>query len=71
MKSYEDTKDANERAPSPELSPEYPEEVGFGPKLKFYLCLSKLFVYLILLPIVGLYSKTSLKLPLKDIRKGC
>ena len=29
MKSYEDTKDANERAPSPELSPEYPEEVGF------------------------------------------
>ena len=38
MKSYEDTKDANERAPSPELSPEYPEEVSFGPKLKFYLC---------------------------------
>ena len=29
--------------------------------------LSKLFVYLILLPIVGLYSKTCLKRPLKDI----
>ena len=32
--------------------------------------LSKLFVYLILLPRVGLYSKTCLKRPLKDIRKG-
>ena len=29
--------------------------------------LSKLFVYLILLPIVGLCSKTCLKWPLKDI----
>ena len=27
MKSYEDTKDANEREPSPPLGPEYPEEV--------------------------------------------
>ena len=27
MKSYEDTKDANEREPSPQPSPEYPEEV--------------------------------------------
>ena len=32
--------------------------------------LSKLFVYLILLPIVGLYSKTCLKRSLKDIPKG-
>ena len=39
-----------------------------GAKEVFYL--SKLFVYLILLPIVGLYSKTCLKQPLKDIRKG-
>ena len=32
--------------------------------------LSKLFVYLILLPITELYSKTCLEQPLKDIRKG-
>ena len=32
--------------------------------------LSKLFVYLIVLPIVGLYSKTCLKRTLKDIHKG-
>ena len=32
--------------------------------------LSKVFVYLISLPIVGLYSKTCLKRPFKDIRKG-
>ena len=29
MKSYEDTKDANLREPSPEPNPEYPEEVSF------------------------------------------
>ena len=32
--------------------------------------LSKLFVYIILLSIVGLYSKSCLKQPLKDIRRG-
>ena len=35
MKSYEDTKDANLREPSPEPSPEYPEEVSY------YLCFSE------------------------------
>ena len=29
MKSYEDTKDANLREPSPEPNPEYPDEVSF------------------------------------------
>lgn len=29
MKSYEETKDSNEREKSPEPSPEYPEEVSF------------------------------------------
>ena len=33
MKSYEDTRDSNEREPSPDKGPDYPDEVSCNTKL--------------------------------------
>ena len=69
------TRPTLEKAPSQKILLQFSVKIfffNFIAKLKELSNLKKLFVYLILLPIVGLCSKTCLTRPLKDIHnKGC